>query len=292
MYVCTGLPTLCDPALGDCDLSGAGSSSQLRGLPLDGVSAWGAISRGEAGRRREIMHDLWFQVSEPFHFFVRPILTDSYLCHACSCQESEDGNAPGQGNPDPQKRPTLKPHWAALHLDGMKLLIGSGATDWQLYNISVDVSEKHNLMGEPSVASAQARIVARMAYWTQESAHVFDQNSLGFDPRSNPTLNADKAWLPWCPDSGCTPAPPPAPKPPIPPPPPTTACRFTPDMDYYPAHTQAIHATDPSDCCQKCKQDAQCFVAVFNNKQGGCYFKPSNATRRPRAGSLSCAPRP
>jgi hypothetical protein len=28
--------------------------------------------------------------------FVRPVLTGIYLCHACSCQNIEDGNAPGQ----------------------------------------------------------------------------------------------------------------------------------------------------------------------------------------------------
>ena len=114
----TGLPTLCDPALGDCNLSGGADKGALQGLPLDGVSAWGAISRGEPSKRHEVMHDLWFK-----------------------------------NNPDPEKRATLKPHWAALHLDGMKLLIGSGATDWQLYNITADVSEKNNLMGDPSVAS-------------------------------------------------------------------------------------------------------------------------------------------
>ena len=73
------LPTLCDKALGDCDLSGA--QSGLKGLPLDGVSAWAAISRGEPSKRSEIMHDLWFH-----------------------------------GDPDPESRAALKPHWAALHL--------------------------------------------------------------------------------------------------------------------------------------------------------------------------------
>ena len=38
-----------------------------------------------------------------------------------------------------------------------------------------------------------------------ESAHVKDQNALTADKRSNPYLNEQKAWLPWCPDSGCTP---------------------------------------------------------------------------------------
>lgn len=73
----------------------------MKGLPLDGVSAWGAIAHGEPSLRTEIMHDLWYQ-----------------------------------GNPDPEDRATLKPHWAALHLDGMKLLIGSGANDWELYNVT------------------------------------------------------------------------------------------------------------------------------------------------------------
>ena len=94
-----GLPTLCDKALGDCNLSGSGGAP--KGLPLDGVSAWGAIARGEPSLRTEIMHDLWYH-----------------------------------GNPDPEIRASIKPHWAALHLDGMKLLIGSGANDWELYNIT------------------------------------------------------------------------------------------------------------------------------------------------------------
>ena len=176
----------------------------------------------------------------------------------------------------------------------MKLLIGSGAADWQLYNITRDPSEKVNLMGDPSVASTQARLVERMAYWTKESAHVFDQNSLNFDWRSNPMLNVDKAWLPWCPDSGCSPAPPPPsppPMPPPPPPPPTPDCHFIADMDYYPAHTKPVPSSGTSDCCRQCKQEASCFVAVFN-AHGQCYFKPSNATQRPRRGSISCSPRP
>ena len=62
------------------------------------MSAWGAIARGEHSLRTEIMHDLWYQ--------------------------------------DQESRAAQKPHWAALHLNGMKLLIGSGANDWQLYNIT------------------------------------------------------------------------------------------------------------------------------------------------------------
>ena len=52
----------------------------------------------------------------------------------------------------------------------------------------------------------QAAIVARMEYWTKESADCFDQNSLMYDVRANPALNAKKAWLPWdCTgNKGCT----------------------------------------------------------------------------------------
>ena len=70
----------------------------------------------------------------------------------------------------------------------------------------VDVRvETTDLMGDPKVAATQARLMDRMAYWTKESADVFDQNSLNFDTRSNPMLNKEKAWLPWCPDDGCSP---------------------------------------------------------------------------------------
>ena len=49
------------------------------------------------------------------------------------------------------------------------------------YNLATDVNESHNLMDspDPHAAAAQAKLVARMAFWTRESAHVFDQNSLG-----------------------------------------------------------------------------------------------------------------
>jgi UDP-glucose:glycoprotein glucosyltransferase len=37
----------------------------------------------------------WCSVSEAFHF-MRPVLTEIYLCHAVYCQETENGNALGQ----------------------------------------------------------------------------------------------------------------------------------------------------------------------------------------------------
>jgi N-acetylmuramic acid 6-phosphate (MurNAc-6-P) etherase len=37
--------------------------------------------------------------------FVWPVLTEIYLCHACSYQEIEDGNAPGQGRGGAGPRP-------------------------------------------------------------------------------------------------------------------------------------------------------------------------------------------
>ena len=74
-----------------------------------------------------------------------------------------------------------------------------------MYNVSADVKEAHNLIDDSSYAAEKARLQARMAYWTKESAHVKDQNALTADKRSNPYLNEQKAWLPWCPDSGCTP---------------------------------------------------------------------------------------
>jgi hypothetical protein len=38
-------------------------------------------------------------VREAFSIFVSPVLTEIYLCHARSCHEIEDGNAPGRMKP-------------------------------------------------------------------------------------------------------------------------------------------------------------------------------------------------
>jgi len=58
-----------------------------------------------------------------------------------------------------------------------------------MYNVSADVKEAHNLIDDSSYAAEKARLQARMAYWTTESAHVKDQNALTADKRSNPYLN-------------------------------------------------------------------------------------------------------
>ena len=47
-----------------------------------------------------------------------------------------------------------------------------------MYNVSSDVKEAHNLIDDSSYAAEKARLQARMAYWTKESAHVKDQNAL------------------------------------------------------------------------------------------------------------------
>ena len=44
--------------------------------------------------------------------------------------------------------------------------------------MSADVKEAHNLIDDSSYAAEKARLQARMAYWTKESAHVKDQNAL------------------------------------------------------------------------------------------------------------------
>eukprot|EP00039_Didymoeca_costata_P021636 m.345041 g.345041 ORF g.345041 m.345041 type:complete len:597 (+) comp25690_c0_seq1:166-1956(+) len=49
MHVADWLPTLCDPAIASCDMTG--------GKPLDGVSAWNVISRNEPSLRNEIVYD-------------------------------------------------------------------------------------------------------------------------------------------------------------------------------------------------------------------------------------------
>ena len=78
------------------------------------------------------------------------------------------------------------------------------------------------------------------------------------------------------------------------PPPPTVDCTFIAQMDQFPAAWQpgsrdGVPSTSPEACCKQCKKDATCFVGVFSG--GYCFFKPINATRRPRAGCISCFPK-
>lgn len=78
------------------------------------------------------------------------------------------------------------------------------------------------------------------------------------------------------------------------PPPPTANCSFAAQMDHYPAAWQpgsrpGVLSASPEDCCQQCIDDAACFVGVLSS--GYCYFKPRNATRRPRKDCTSCYPK-
>ena len=56
VHVTDWLPTLCEAA-GGCQAAPAHAASRLR-KPLDGLSAWGAIARGEASRRSEFLISL------------------------------------------------------------------------------------------------------------------------------------------------------------------------------------------------------------------------------------------
>ena len=92
---------------------------------------------------------------------------------------------------------------------------------------------------------------------------------------------------PWAVNSSNPPAPAPIP--------PTADCRFVGEMDQYPAAWQpgsrntGVPAAGPESCCKLCKTDATCFVGVF--KAGYCFFKPANATDRPRENCTSCYPK-
>ena len=58
--------------------------------------------------------------------------------------------------------------------------------------MTADVGETTDLFNDDAVRSEQTAMLARVAYWAKESAHVLDQNSLDADIRSNPMLNKEK----------------------------------------------------------------------------------------------------
>ena len=82
--------------------------------------------------------------------------------------------------------------------------------DWALYDVVSDVGETTNLFGKASYAKAQAAMLARVAFWLNESANVLNQDTVLPDPRANPKLQGG-AWLPWlpdnCSDTNCPPPP-------------------------------------------------------------------------------------
>ncbi len=59
---------------------------------------------------------------------------------------------------------------------GTRIVWASQAAWWllaqEMYNASSDVEEAHNLIDDSAYAAGKARLQARMAYWTKESAHA------------------------------------------------------------------------------------------------------------------------
>lgn len=253
--VVTGMMHVSDWLPTVCDPALAACDLSQGGNTLDGVSAWAAIATNATSARREIVHDL----------------RGSGGHSGLSC---------------------------ALRLDRLKI-IGNPAS-WQLYDVVSDPGEADELSNKTAYSASLAHLVARAQYWLNESRNVVDQAGLPPDWRSNPALHGG-AWEPWLPDnctapdgSDCPPHRPPSPPAPPPPPAPSPSvdCDFVADMDQYPAHTGSdARVASPEACCAACKTAgaAKCNVAVFSS--GRCYFKPVNATPRPRSGSMTCKPR-
>ena len=253
IHVTDWLPTLCDAELADCNMAAPA------GKKLDGLSAWAAIARNETGQRSELVHDV--RAGENAH------------------------EAGGK---------------TALRVGRLKILYGYGATPKvaKLFDVVSDVGETADLSADPKYAAVLMTMKARAAWWVTESQGVVDQATVPPDPRANPSLRGGD-WLPWLPDNctdfNCPPpghGPPGPPMPPGPAPSPTSNCKFTADMDMYPAHTPA-HAhgvADAAACCAACKATGPdtCSVAVYADR--ACYFKPMGAAPRPRPGSVACLP--
>jgi len=159
-----------------------------------------------------------------------------------------------------------------------------------LFNVRTDPGERINLAG-PSGGSL-GHGPAPPATLASMTARLLELQKTRYDPvypDDNFTAACDVMrsnggfFAPWAVVS-----PPPAP------PPPTANCSFAAQMDQYPAAWQpgsrgGVPSTSPEDCCQQCIGDEACFVGVFDD--GNCYFKPRNATRRPRADCVTCYPK-
>lgn len=160
IHVTDWLPTLCEVA--GC----AGGAQPVGTKPLDGVSAWGAISRNATGTRTEILHDT---IETGFSPAIR--VGDYKLVGPAKHKADRDAaRAPGE------------------------------EIVYTLYNIADDPSETTDLAAK--MPEKVKELMARIAFYNSTAIPPCDR--LTPDPMSNPKRFGN-VWTPWSNDTrpGC-----------------------------------------------------------------------------------------
>eukprot|EP00035_Acanthoeca_spectabilis_P010021 m.176584 g.176584 ORF g.176584 m.176584 type:complete len:527 (-) comp14903_c0_seq4:1937-3517(-) len=151
-------PTLCEFA-GGCPMPSA--------QPLDGVSAWGALtSGGNMSNRTEIVHDLCL-----------PWMGGSCL------ERITEPTAPGA-------------MFASIVKGDFKLIVGQKNDGYKphVFNIAADPGEANDLIGTAAGAATAKELLGVLAEYAKGAGVAHDRDPI--DPKSNPMLHGG-VWMPW-----------------------------------------------------------------------------------------------
>ena len=196
LHVSDWLPTLVT------GVAGLTVHSPVGAPPLDGINTWAAISQGVKSSRQHVLLNLCpefavlaggqirvgWQQSAIRHFDMKLIWglpgdEDTVACKAPGCKNGWQ-RPPALGS---SSWPAAEPPEQATFSPGV----------W-LFNLSTDLSERHNL------ASAQPDTVAFLQALIRRynGSHVWQANQFNppFDPRSDPS-HFGGVWSPWLPST-------------------------------------------------------------------------------------------
>lgn len=135
--------------------------------PLDGVSAWGALtSGGNMSNRTEIVHDLCL-----------PWMGGSCL------ERITEPTAPGA-------------MFASIVKGDFKLIVGQKNDGYKphVFNIAADPGEANDLIGTAAGAATAKELLGVLAEYAKGAGVAHDRDPI--DPKSNPMLHGG-VWMPW-----------------------------------------------------------------------------------------------
>jgi hypothetical protein len=145
----------------------AGGCPMASKLPLDGVSAWGALTHGgNTSNRTEIVHDLCL-----------PWMGGSCLEHI---------KLPAA--PDAM--------YAAIVRDDFKLVVGQNRGNYTplLFNLAQDPGESKDIAATPAGAAKVQELMTVLAEYAKGAGVAHDRDPI--DPKSDPRLHGG-VWMPW-----------------------------------------------------------------------------------------------
>ena len=154
-------PTLCEFA-GGCPMPSA--------QPLDGVSAWGALtSGGTKSNRTEIVHDICL----------------AWMGGSCLEHLNQTG---GPGVPHAMYASMVRGDW--------KIIVGQLKNNYKasIFNLQADPSESNDLASTSAGRSKVSELMAAIAQHARSAGIAHDRDPI--DSQSNPMLHGGN-WVPW-----------------------------------------------------------------------------------------------